>query len=56
MCVLVQVGVVSDFDLLAMDRLSLRENDMFPSTEQSWQVRLTLAISRGFVVLSVLAR
>lgn len=31
------VGVVSDFDLLALDRKALVQDIMFPPTDQSWQ-------------------
>lgn len=31
--------MVSDFDLLALDRMSLVQDIMFPPTDQSWQVK-----------------
>lgn len=42
--VLLQVGVVSDFDLLALDSLG-RTNDapLFPTADETWQVGSNLA-------------
>ncbi len=33
------MGVVSDFDLLALDAVGRTNSDLFPSTDESWQVR-----------------
>lgn len=37
----VQVGVVSDYDLLALDQLGQTKNDkqLFPQADETWQVR-----------------
>lgn len=36
----VQVGVVSDYDLLALDQLGKTKNDkqLFPQADETWQV------------------
>jgi hypothetical protein len=36
----VQVGVVSDYDLLALDQLGQTKNDkqLFPQADETWQV------------------
>lgn len=36
-----QVGVVSDYDLLALDQLGQTNNDkqLFPQADETWQVR-----------------
>lgn len=33
-----KIGVVSDFDLLAIDRKALVQDVHFPPTDQTWQV------------------
>jgi hypothetical protein len=44
-----QVGVVSDYDLLALDQLGLVKNDkeLFPQADQTWQVGLQQSPSKG---------
>lgn len=41
LCVRLQVGVVSDYDLLALDQLGQTKNDkqLFPQADETWQVR-----------------
>ncbi len=38
-CGVLQVGVVSDFDLLAMDVSRKTNSNLFPSTDDTWQVQ-----------------
>lgn len=40
-CGVAQVGVVSDYDLLALDKLGAVKDDrqLFPQADQTWQVR-----------------
>jgi hypothetical protein len=40
-----QVGVVSDYDLLALDKLGSVKNDkqLFPAADETWQVRTATA-------------
>jgi hypothetical protein len=40
-----QVGVVSDYDLLALDKLGTVKNDkqLFPAADETWQVGPTAA-------------
>jgi hypothetical protein len=44
-CDVLQVGVVSDYDLLALDQLGQTKNDkqLFPQADETWQVRQTMA-------------
>lgn len=37
-----QVGVVSDFDLLALDVSGKTNSNLFPNTDETWQVMLTV--------------
>ena len=39
------IGVVSDFDLLAIDFKSDSDTWIFPSLDQSWEVRLLISPS-----------
>jgi len=52
------VGVVSDYDLLAMDMSELYSQGMFPSLDQSWQafrqVKLLMAKIEGKTVQDVM--
>jgi len=38
-----QVGVVSDYDLLALDQLGQTKDDrqLFPQADETWQVRIS---------------
>lgn len=48
-----QVGVVSDYDLLALDKLGSVKNDkqLFPAADETWQVRAAAACDqRGLPV------
>jgi hypothetical protein len=42
-----QVGVVSDYDLLALDKLGTVKNDkqLFPAADETWQVGPTAAVA-----------